>query len=117
LDVLEVVDEINRNLNGGRGGEGESADDSDLWIPASALATRGTDSRDTQTVSDAKSKSVSRASDLAIASYFSSSLSGNVLDDSDDLLSWTAHSVSNNQSSDDRLDVTLSQELDDILGL
>jgi hypothetical protein len=117
LDVLEVVDEINRNLNGGRGGEGESADDSDLWIPASALATRGTDSRDTQTVSDAKSKSVSRASDLAIASYFSSSLSGNVLDDSDDLLSWTAHSVSNSQSSDDRLDVTLSQELDDILGL
>jgi len=121
LDVLAVIDYINSNLSGGRGGEGESGDDSDLWIPAAALqatAAAPIASTNSNSVSTAvASKSSIRASDLAMASYFSSSLLNGSLDDSDDLLDWTARSVSQSESTDDRLDLAISQDLDDILGL
>jgi hypothetical protein len=52
-----------------------------------------------------------------MASYFSSSLTGSLTDESDDLLDWTARSVSGSESNDNRLDLALSRELDDILGL
>ncbi|MFM8570667.1 MAG: GEVED domain-containing protein [Pirellula sp.] len=119
LDVLAVIDEINKNLGGG--GEGESADDGDSWIPAAALASPAP--QPVASVGSARSaaavatKSTVRASDLAMASYFSSSLLGKSFDDSDDLLAWTANSVSGDQSSDDRLDAALIHDLDDILGL
>jgi hypothetical protein len=119
LDVLAVIDEINKNLGGG--GEGESADDGDSWIPAAALASPAP--QPVASVGSARSaaavatKSTVRTSDLAMASYFSSSLLGKSFDDSDDLLAWTANSVSGDQSSDDRLDAALIHDLDDILGL
>jgi hypothetical protein len=128
LDVLNVIDFINSNLNGGRGGEGEVGDTADLWIPAEALDARaaapavstisssslsGTESSG----SVAWTKSTVRSSDLAMASYFSSSLLSNPSDDSDDLFDSTARSVTTEDSIDDRLDSALSQDLDEILGL
>ena len=130
LDVLNVIDFINSNLNGGRGGEGEglAADASDLWIPAAALDARGAAlavstisssslSNTGSSDSVAWTKSTVRSSDLAMASYFSSSLLSNPSDDSDDLFDSTARSVTTEDSIDDRLDSALSQDLDDILGL
>ena len=116
LDVLAVVDEINKNLSGGQG-EGESADDSELWIPAAAFETRTIQTTATREESATATQSSDRASDLAMASYFSSSLMSNTLDDSMDLVAWTARSVVSEQPDDDRLDVALSRELEDILGL
>ena len=121
LDVLNVIDFINSNLSGGRGGEGEAADQADLWIPAPAMEALASQSIASTIGSNAAStvstKSAGRSSDLAMASYFSSSLTGNLMDDSDDLLDWTASSVSGSESNDNRLDLALSRELDDILGL
>jgi hypothetical protein len=54
---------------------------------------------------------------MVMASYFGSSLTSSLLDGSDDLLDWTDRSSTNSDASDDRLDLALSQELDDILGL
>ena len=121
LDVLNVIDFINSNLSGGRGGEGEAADQADLWIPAPAMEALASQSIASTIGSNAAStvstKSAGRSSDLAMASYFSSSLTGNLMDDSDDLLDWTASSVSGSESNDSPLDLALSRELDDILGL
>jgi hypothetical protein len=121
LDVLAVIDEINKNLSGGRGGEGEASDSSDLWIPAVALESRTTEPIVSSSVSRASlsgsTKSASRSSDMVMASYFGSSLASSLLDGSDDLLAWTDRSSIDSNASDDRLDLALSQELDDILGL
>jgi len=121
LDVLAVIDEINKNLSGGRGGEGEANDSSDLWVPAVALETRTSEpiasSTSSKSASSSSVGSTSRSSDLVMANYFSSTLMASTLDDSDDLLDWTARSVSGSKSSDDGLDLALSQDLDDILGL
>jgi parallel beta-helix repeat protein len=121
LDVLAVIDEINKNLSGGRGGEGEANDSSDLWVPAVALETRTSEpiasSTSSKSASSGSTKSASRSSDMVMASYFGSSLTSSLLDGSDDLLDWTDRSSTNSDASDDRLDLALSQELDDILGL
>jgi hypothetical protein len=121
LDVLAVIDEINKNLSGGRGGEGEANDSSDLWVPAVALETRTSEpiasSTSSKTALSSSVASTSRSSDLVMANYFSSTLMASTLDDTDDLLDWTARSVSGSKSSDDGLDLALSQDLDDILGL
>ncbi|MFN6300663.1 MAG: dockerin type I domain-containing protein, partial [Planctomycetota bacterium] len=121
LDVLAVIDEINKNLSGGRGGEGEASDLSDLWVPAVALEARTTESIVSNSASrsavSGSIKSASRTSDMVMASYFGSSLATGSLAGSDDLLDWAARSVSDSYESDDRLDIALSQELDDILGL
>jgi hypothetical protein len=133
LDVLNVIDFINSNLNGGRSGEGEAGDTADLWIPAEALDARaaapavssisssslsiGGSSGSGSSGSVAWTKSTVRSSDLAMASYFSSSLLSNPSDDSDDLFDSTARSVTTEDSIDDRLDSALSQDLDEILGL
>ncbi|MCE2810711.1 MAG: dockerin type I domain-containing protein, partial [Planctomycetaceae bacterium] len=121
LDVLAVIDEINKNLSGGRGGEGEASDSSDLWIPAVAMEARTSELVTSRTasksVSSLSANSTSRSSDLVMANYFSSSLLASSLDDSDDLLDWTARSLSDSNPSDDGLDFALGQELDDILGL
>ena len=121
LDVLAVIDEINKNLSGGRGGEGEANDSSDLWVPAVALEARTSEpiasSTSSKSASSGSTKSASRSSDMVMASYFGSSLTSSLLDGSDDLLDWTDRSSTNSDASDDRLDLALSQELDDILGL
>ena len=121
LDVLAVIDEINKNLSGGRGGEGEAGDSSDLWIPAVALESRTTEPIVSSSVSSSSlsgsTKSASRSSDMVMASYFGSSLESSLFDGSDDLLAWTDRSSTDSNASDDRLDLALSQELDDILGL
>jgi hypothetical protein len=128
LDVLNVIDFINSNLNGGRSGEGEAGDTADLWIPAEALDARAAAPAVSSISSSSLSiggssgsvawtKSTVRSSDLAMASYFSSSLLSNPSDDSDDLFDSTARSVTTEDSIDDRLDSALSQDLDEILGL